>query len=171
MPHSLRENDRMVLDFVRANHVKRILDVGVGCGTYAHLLGGVANLDAIEVWRPYVQQYDLDRLYDAVYVGDVRDIAKSNDWNLSYDLIIFGDVMEHMTLDEAKAVWGWAHRVAVYGLISVPVVHWPQEGTENPYEAHVQEHLTVEQVLAHFGPFQDWSKFDQTATFIRRFRG
>jgi predicted TPR repeat methyltransferase len=172
MPHSLRENDEVVVDFARWKRVETVLDVGVGCGTYAHLLAPIGcTLDAIEVWRPYVQEYDLESLYRAVYVGDVRDMAKSNDWNHSYDLIIFGDVLEHMTMAEALAVWGWAAEVATWGMISVPTVHWPQAGTENPYEEHVQEHIDVTELTRVFGPFDEIHRFAQTATFIRRFRG
>lgn len=170
MPHSVRENDELVRGFVKTQHIVTVLDVGAGSGTYAHLLKPLGcTLDAVEIWQPYLNEYHLDRLYRDVFVEDVRTMAHSSDWNHSYDLIIFGDVLEHMTEAEALSVWAWAHHVAKWGLISVPIVHWPQEGTENPHEAHVQDHIHADDLIREFGPFTGLELFSQTATFIKEF--
>lgn len=187
MPTSLRENDADVLSFVRDERIKTVLDVGAGAGTYGRLLagatasGGLAaiTVDAIEVWAPYVEEYRLRDLYRDVHVRDVRELAAADlalgetlpgEWVVTYDLIVFGDVLEHMTAAEADAVWRWAKGISRWGLISVPVVHWPQ-GPEhgNPYEVHVQDHLTVEGVRQGFGPFEREHVYGQTATFVARF--
>lgn len=170
MPHSLRENDALVRDFAETHEIKVALDVGAGSGTYARLLAPLGvTLDAVEIWQPYLEEYNLSTLYRDVFVEDVRTMAHSSDWNHSYDLVIFGDVLEHMTEAEALSVWAWAHRVAHWGLISVPIVHWPQEGTENPHEAHVQDHIDAADLITKFGPFSVQHLYPKTATFIKEF--
>ena len=126
-----------------------VVDVGPGVGTYAKLLAGpdVKRITAIEVWEPYVRTYRLHRYYDEIILGDVREVPIP-----ATDVVILGDVAEHMTVGEAQEVWrrcAEAARRAVY--LSIPIVHYPQEPIEdNPYEVHVEEDWSHEKVLAQF---------------------
>ena len=126
-----------------------VLDVGPGVGTYAKLLAGLplASITGLEVWEPYVATYRLRELYDEIVIGDVRGTPLPE-----VDVIVLGDVLEHMTRGEALDVWrrcGLAARRAVY--LSIPVIHYPQHEIEgNPYEVHVEEDWTHEEVLASF---------------------
>jgi predicted TPR repeat methyltransferase len=177
MPFSLRENNQLVTKFVADQGIKTILDIGPGFGAYARILRddpavrkNLERIEAVEIYQPYINQFHLARHYDAIYVADVRDVAAADDsLQGGYDLIIFGDVLEHMTRAEALAVWQWASRYATYGMISVPTVHWPQEGLENPHETHVQDDLTAEEIIADYGPFHTWRQYQQTATFFKEF--
>lgn len=175
MPFSLRENNADYADFVRDHEIKTILDVGPGFGTYARILRDYGmhhdvQIDCVEIWEPYVDQYNLTGLYAHVIVDDIRFIAQGTGvMTKAYDLIVFGDVLEHMTPWESLSVWEWASRSAKYGMISVPIVHWPQAGTENPYEKHIQEHMHVDEVVDVFGPFLEWYEYNQTATFFKEF--
>jgi hypothetical protein len=74
-------------------------------------------------------------------------------------VVILGDVIEHMSRDEALAVWdrcAAAAQRAVY--LSIPIVHYPQHEIEdNPYEVHVEEdwsHATVIETFAGIGAFE-----------------
>lgn len=169
MPYSSGENSDFVVNMVtKVIKPESILDVGVGSGTYANLLRPHydGRIDGIEVWKPYVKTFQLDDKYDELFLGDVRHMHF-----LDYGLVIFGDVLEHMTLDDAKRVWWeYAGEWAGWGMISVPIVHYPQ-GAEfgNPYEEHVQDHLTVEDIVEHFGPFDHYEVYDVTATFFKEF--
>src|SRR6185503_14037275 len=122
--------------------------------TYAHVLAGLAlTMDAVEIWRPYIRRYDLHRLYRRVLHKDIRE------HNIfAYDLVIFGDVLEHMTRLEALACWLKARQQARYVMMSVPIIHYPQGASHgNPYEEHVQDHLTPEMIRDDYGPFvADW---------------
>ena len=168
MPYSSEENRQFVLDTVKQIQPDSILDVGAGSGTYSDLLRTEVDhnrFDAVEVWTPYVQRFGLDVKYDTVYVTDIRKF-----YLFHYDLVIFGDVLEHMTLNEAKTVWGRVAEQASWGMISVPIIHYPQGAYEdNPFEAHVQEHLTPEVMERNFGPFDESMVFDVTATFFKNF--
>ena len=126
-----------------------IVDVGPGVGTYARLLAGpdVKRIVGIEVWEPYVHTYRLHDYYDELIIGDVRTAAIP-----ATDVVILGDVAEHMTAAEALDVWqrcAEAARRAVY--LSIPIVHYPQQPIEdNPYEVHIEEDWSHDKVLALF---------------------
>lgn len=168
MPGSARENDEFVRDWVKKNDVRHVLDMGAGRGTYSDLLRDIVEtIDAVEIWQPYIDEFDLHNKYDAVYNDDIRGFTTDGN---HYDLVIFGDVLEHMTEPEALHVWTAAMDYSKAGLISVPIIHYPQ-GAEygNPHEVHVQEHLTPDHVMETYGPFGDVAVYDITGTFIRRF--
>lgn len=168
MPQSIRENDADVIKFVEGHDIKTVLDVGAGRGIYGEMLRPyVDRIDAVEVWKPYISEFDLPKIYDSVVVQDIRYMPMPD---TTYDLIVFGDVLEHMGADESKMVWKWAAHFCKYGLISVPIIHWPQ-GAENgnPYEVHVQEHMTSKQIRRDFGPFVFERNYNVTGTYIKRF--
>jgi hypothetical protein len=70
------------------------------------------------------------------------------------------------------AMWQEASRIAHWGLISVPIIHYPQ-GAEygNPYEVHVQDHLHPEDLRRDYGPFTYEVEYEITGTFIKKFNG
>lgn len=118
----------------------RVLDIGAGSGTWTRYLKAAhpflpwvtkAKFGAVEIFRPYAERYSYETLYDWSYFVDIRK-------ELFYsDLFIFGDVLEHMEMEEAyDVVRNRCH--FQYALISLPIGEYPQEGTEeNPHEAHV----------------------------------
>lgn len=165
MPGSIRENDEDVQQFALANRIERVLDVGPGKGTYSRLLRKlVQRIEAVEIWMPYVERFDLLSQYDLVHIADIRDWGG---WE-EYDLVVFGDVLEHMTAESAQEVWAKAGAHSRYTLMSVPVIHYPQgESHGNPYEAHVQEHLQPEAIRRDYGPFILDKVYRKTGTFIR----
>ena len=152
MPMSSREGKDWTHDRIAALAAERpvsVLDVGPGVGTYAKLLSDVpvSRIVGLEAWEPYVDTYRLTEYYDEIVVGDARttDLPPA-------DVVILGDVVEHMTRAEGIELWrrcGEAARRAVY--LSIPIVHYPQHEIEgNPYEVHVEEDWSHEDVLATF---------------------
>lgn len=170
MPHSARENSRDLRWWATAHRIDSLLDIGAGSGTYANLLADIVPLmHGVEVWPDYVDRFDLPGKYHRVIVDDARLLPVSTEIGDHYDLVVFGDVLEHMTRAQALDVWDWAKSIATWGLISVPTVHWPQVAEHgNPHEAHVQEDLTVDDVEEDYGPFDYVFRYELTATFIRR---
>lgn len=168
MPFSARENDADVLDFVFGHNIETVLDVGAGSGTYGRMLkDNVDVIEAVEIWQPYVREYNLLDVYSEVHLADVRDLEP--EFFAEFDLVIFGDILEHMTRKESLDVWE-AASTAQYGLISVPVIHWPQGEVEgNPYEEHIQEHMETDALREDFGPFMVEWVYDLTGTFIKDF--
>lgn len=123
------------------NHLSRtanILDVGAGRGKYRDLLLEFENMDACEVWEETVDAEDLRGRYRNVFVQDVADLDFLHD----YDLVILGDVLEHLTREAAKAVLSDC-RLA---LVVTPFLYPQGEENGNPYQEHIQADLTPELV-------------------------
>ena len=171
MPGSTRENNQDVHKFLQSHNIGKILDVGCGQGTYWTLAlqsHKSFEIDAVEIWEPYIEQFNLREKYDRVFVDDIRGWSEED--FAGYDLVIFGDVLEHMSHTESVGVWHRAHS-AKYGLISVPVIHYPQGAYGgNPYEIHIQEHLTPEHIRETYGPFILDRVYEITGTFVKEFR-
>jgi len=146
-----------------------VVDVGAGAGIYADLLraeyGDGVHLTGIEPWLPYYERFNLLGKYDAMSCRDARWVT-----NWRYDIAIFGDVMEHMPKEDALTVWQAAADHAKYGIISIPIIHYPQGEEEgNPYERHVKDDWTVTEVLESFKYITYYQRFDVTMTLVAKF--
>lgn len=110
-----------------------ILDVGAGWGKYRYLLP-THPMDACEIWPEYAPS--LQPLYNQVFMTDIRTFNYD-----FYDIIIFGDVLEHLTQTEAQDVLKKAMDRCTQVYVVIPYLY-PQHGDENPYEEHLQPDLT-----------------------------
>jgi hypothetical protein len=127
----------------------RVLDVGAGWGKYRILLPEY-QMDACEIWEPYIQEERLSDRYGQVYHGDICDLV--NDGHLGgYDLVIMGDVLEHIPRDRAIRLVEQLRVVAGELMVIVPYRYPQGEEHGNPYEYHEQDDLTPE-LMAHDYP-------------------
>lgn len=153
MPYSSTEGKDLIKEFFSKKDIRSVLDIGPGAGTYYDLLAPqfVAEWKAIEVWAPYIQQFGLERKYHEVIVADVRYF----DWDSlrePIDLIILGDILEHMPYGAAYSLITKVNNKSRYFVVSLPIIHYPQ-GAEmgNPWETHVEHYdkERVKQLLTH----------------------
>jgi len=126
-----------VVEWIRINFNtdSRILDVGACDGKWKKLLPEY-RMDAVEIWEPYCKNLtDYENVYNYNIVGMIYEY---------YDLIIFGDVIEHMTVEEAQQVIKYAHPRCKDMIVAVPFLY-PQEAVDgNPWQAHKQPELTAD---------------------------
>ena len=123
------------------------LDVGAGAGTYRDLVY-CPDIEAIEVWAPYIERFGLRTAYTQVYNMRVQDF----EWLGHYDLVILGDVLEHMSKPEAQAVMAQALLHANYVLVSIPIVRYEQgEWEGNPYEVHIKPDWSHAEIMDTWG--------------------
>lgn len=123
----------------------RVLDVGAGKGKYRLLLPEYACVDAVEIWLPYVTGYGLHDVYRAVYQRDIVELAQEfGAADVKYDVVIMGDVLEHLTVDDARITLTWLKNVTGEVLIIVPYNYEQGEEHGNPHQRHEQPDLTVE---------------------------
>lgn len=115
-----------------------VLDVGGGWGKYRFLLHDYPAVDCVEIWEPNIHSCELHKVYRSVFGADIRSFEF--DW---YDLLIFGDVLEHMPYEDALVVIDYLWGRCEDALFSVPYM-MPQDADENPYEKHEQTDLTLE---------------------------
>ena len=132
-----------------------VLDIGPGVGTYAKLLSQVptSRVCGIEIYEPYVHTYRLHEYYDEITVADARTEPFPD-----VDVVILGDVAEHMSEDEARRLWAKAVAAAAQAVyLSIPVVHYPQGEIEgNHHEVHVVDDWNHERILGAFEGITDW---------------
>lgn len=113
-----------------------VVDVGAGSGTYAKLMREHhdCHWTAVEAWGPYVAEYELESLYDNVIVADARYL---HPLSFAADLVILGDVIEHMTKPEAVRLLAGIKTKAKHIIVSIPIGEWPQGAVGGvPFEEH-----------------------------------
>ncbi len=152
MPYSHNFYKQDVKSFIDKTVSKKskILDVGPGNGTYSALLKSLGyELDCLEIFEPYVVKYNLSEKYNKVILGNIVyfDIE-------DYDFIILGDILEHLSVDEAKLV---INRIVKQGkscIVAVPYLC--EQGTmeDNEYETHHQPDLTHEVMVQRYPELQ-----------------
>ena len=119
-----------------------ILDVGACDGNWRRLLPEYPKMDAVEAFAP-----NLERLegYRRVFHADIRGFAYDR-----YDLVIFGDVIEHLSVEEARAVLAYAAPRCGEMIVAVPYRYRQGALYGNPYEIHIQDDLTPELVAERY---------------------
>ncbi|MFJ6073692.1 class I SAM-dependent methyltransferase [Streptomyces sp. NPDC093065] len=160
MPMSLPEGKDWSLDRFRYHLPNTVTDIGPGNGTYAHLFRPTHKgtwWTGIEIHKPYIAKYKLRStktrtMYDEIHVEDARN---SEAHLFHRDLVICGDVLEHMPREDAVAL---LERIVAAGawniLVSLPIIDFPQgEVDGNPHEAHLHQWDPddMDQVLAARG--------------------
>lgn len=126
-----------------------VLDVGACDGLWRRLLPEYPNMDALEAWRA---NYELlcGEGYRHVFLDDVRSFRFEH-----YDLVILGDILEHLTADEARAVLDYAGARCRDAIVAVPFEYAQGAIYGNPYEVHVQDDLTPELVARRYPQLEE----------------
>jgi 2-polyprenyl-3-methyl-5-hydroxy-6-metoxy-1,4-benzoquinol methylase len=141
---------------------KRVLDIGAGAGKYSDLIDRRAEVHAIEIWQQNIDDYNLHKKYDKVFLADARE------WeDFDYDLVIFGDVLEHMTEAEAVKLWDEAYIQSGSIFMSIPIVHLPQgEEGGNPFEVHVEDDYDHQRVLSTFKGIREFRIYNRIGAYL-----
>ena len=141
-----------------------VLDVGAGEGTYYNYLGDYfKTMDAVEVFRPNIEQNELEMKYRDVYNIDIRDFEYD-----FYDIIIFGDILEHLEVEEAKKVLEYADKHCKEMIVAVPYMYEQGIVEGNVYEIHKQDDLTDEIMLKRYPMLKTLYKNDEYGYYIKR---
>ena len=113
------------------------LDVGACNGKWHSLLGDYFIMDAVEIYTPNITTHNLKKKYRKVFNLDICDLEYQ--W---YDLIIFGDVIEHLTVPDAQRVIEYAWGRCKDMVVAVPYLFKQDGAYGNPWERHIQDDLT-----------------------------
>ncbi|MDX3507453.1 class I SAM-dependent methyltransferase [Streptomyces caniscabiei] len=160
MPTSDAEGKDWSLERFTRHQPNTVTDIGPGEGTYARLFRPAHKgiwWTAIEIHKPYVAKYKLKStktrsMYDEIHVEDARQSAGHL---FHRDLVIAGDVLEHMPRQDAVDLLHRIHDAGAWHiLISVPIVDSQQgEVDGNAHEAHLHQwdQDDMDQVLADLG--------------------
>jgi hypothetical protein len=168
MPYSDQSNIQWTGWLLGELKPKTIIDVGPGAGKYGQIAKEIlpeCHTTAVEIWAPYIKQFNLEQIYDRVDVCDGRIYPYPK-----VDLIIFGDVLEHLSRTDALELWKRISKKTKYAMISIPVIHYPQGDVEgNPYEIHIEDHWTHEDILETFPGITGHQVFGITGSYIADF--
>lgn len=165
MPYSDPDNKALVSEWLQELRPKTILDIGPGAGVYGTLsrhIDSVERVDCVEVWEPYVSEFGLSGIYDQVWIRDAR-----NHELFDYDVVIFGDVLEHMSREDAVELYERALKSAKAVIFSIPIIHLPQGAyAGNPYETHVEDDWKHEEILEAFASIKKFQTFRVTGVYL-----
>ena len=158
MAGSIRQGKDSIVNWLKNESCTRILDIGAGHGTYYDLFVSECSLfcDAywvgVEAWKPNIDEYKLSERYSLVLNEDARVLNWSN--LKEFDITFMGDVLEHMTKEEAIVLVDNVMKSSRIGTISIPVKHWPQGAAGgNPFEVHVKDDWSHAEVMETFGSY------------------
>jgi hypothetical protein len=141
-----------------------ILDVGAGGGKYRRLLSDYPNMDAVEIYQPYIDDENLASLYRNVFCDDIRTMQFDY-----YNLILMGDSLEHMTREDGVKLLNRLSKHCDDFYISVPYLN--KQGNDfgdNQFEAHLQDDLTRDVVLAEYPMLQLLADNHRTGIYTRK---
>lgn len=160
MPYSTNYFKKETIQYITDNYNtnSKILDIGAGSGTYSDYLKplGYINLDCVEVFQNYIEMFNLTSKYNKVIN---EDATKLNINFSEYDLIIIGDVLEHISEYDAKIL---LKKLSVTNVIVAVPFESPQgESYNNMYEIHLQDDLTLINFFERFEGFNPFClRFD-----------
>ena len=145
MPRSLKRMKPEIIKYIKNNLIDKnssILDCGPGKGTYSILLSEnrkriYPNMDCCEIFEPYVEKFQLKKKYRNVFISDICDFEF--DW---YDMIIMGDVLEHIETQKAQTLLKNIYNKCKHIVIAVPFMFKQGVCYGNKHEEHLQPDLT-----------------------------
>jgi 2-polyprenyl-3-methyl-5-hydroxy-6-metoxy-1,4-benzoquinol methylase len=133
----------------------QFLDIGTGQGTYYRLFNQYypnAKWTGVEGYKPYIEGFKLREKYDVLHHADARELyGKNIDISqLHYHVVFCGDVLEHMTKEEAITLVEKLKSACGILIISIPIIKWPQHDESNPFQIHVKDDWSHQEVMASF---------------------
>lgn len=141
---------RHVMKHVLELRPSSILDVGVGFGRWGFLCREMLDvfserhspeqwkvrIEGIEIYEPYIQEHQR-HIYDKIHIGDARTLTGALG---RFDLVIIGDMMEHVDKNDAWSLFHSALGAANMGLVlNLPLGEETlrETGADNEHEDHL----------------------------------
>jgi predicted RNA methylase len=148
MPSSYYYFKKDVVKYIESKYdsTTTILDVGPGIGTYSYLLSHKYNkIDCVEIFEPYIINYNLHTKYNKVFNSDILDL----DFKY-YDLIIMGDILEHISIENSQALLKKLKPKCNEIIIAVPWNYEQGAIYGNEHEIHLQPDLSREIMVSRY---------------------
>lgn len=124
-----------------------VLDVGCGHGFYYKLLKDhFSKIDGVEIWTPYIEEYELEKMYNKIFNVNIMDFEFDY-----YDIIIMGDILEHLPRNESSFLLKKINDKCKELLVIVPYYLPQNEVFGNKYEIHLQPDL-CDEIMTEYYP-------------------
>jgi len=151
MPYSANTFDNILQDHVVKLQPQSILDVGAGSGKNGTLIRqtGYKNiLECLEPTEKYINEFQLTNIYDNIYNANIHDFINTK-YKFNYDLVIFGDVLEHLFRSQVIDILDYFLYKAKWIILLWPN-NMPQDDYgNNPYEIH-KSNFTLNDLTSKF---------------------
>lgn len=159
---SYRYGKDHICAWIRANVPSdaSVLDVGPCDGIWQRMLPEY-RMDACEIFEPNARA--CDPLYRTVYCCDIADLEYDH-----YDLVIFGDVIEHMEVRKAQHVLAYAEAHCHDIIVAVPWLYRQGELYGNQWERHIQDDLTEQLYEERYPGFTQIWRSNEYAYYHKR---
>jgi hypothetical protein len=140
VPYSKHVFDEAIEEILRALRPASVLDVGAGAGKYAAIVRRAcpgARIVAVERDETYIPRFGLAEKYDEVLTVDAMSLMA--DVDRDYDVVILGDVIEHLRKSDGIDLLNFL----VYRARKIIVV-FPLRNRQGAVDGHVHEaHISV----------------------------
>jgi hypothetical protein len=146
VPHSSHDALTAVMQYVVRLQPRRVLDIGPGYGKWGFLVREALDfMDGRHEPHEYavtidgLEAFDYksplhDWVYTSIRQGDMRLVAPELP---AYDLVIMGDVIEHVSKEDGLAVLRALLAKSKNVIVATPDAFFNQEVLDNPYEQHL----------------------------------
>jgi SAM-dependent methyltransferase len=142
MPFSRHAFDAYVETIIGLLKPRTVCDIGPGAGKYGHIVRRAAgqhnfytHLTAIEIDPTYVRRFELAKLYDEVLGEDAMCLLQRP--QTRFDLVIFGDCIEHMRKSNGVDLVNFLVYRAGYICIIYPDARVQDDWEGHAAEAHI----------------------------------
>ena len=155
MPTSSHFSITPMIKEIRETKPNTILDVGFGYGKWGFMCiekfetqgdriypeDWELKIDGIEIWKRYVEKLPwVPHFYDNMYNGDALDVIKTLG---HYDLIILGDVVEHLEKERGEELLRQGiEKADKCCLLSIPIGDWTNKKSIRDGNTH-EHHLAI----------------------------
>lgn len=159
-----------VSDMIRSHFPieSRVLDLGAGQGKYRIVIEEYPNVDGVEVHKPTADREQLEDIYRELFIDDACNVLgrlarihtqflhdvnaaeTGNEYDTPYDVVIFGDVLEHMEIVDAQCAVMHALLIASDVFVIVPYLYPQEPHDDNEYQRHIQADLTPEVMASRY---------------------
>lgn len=147
----------------RFNADATILDVGAGSGTYYNYLHEYfKNIDAVEIFKQNIDNFKLTEKYNKVYNENITNLKYHK-----YDIVIFGDIIEHLNVEDAKQVLEYAYNNCKEMIVAVPYELEQDEVDGNIYEKHLQADLTKNIMKERYSMLKEFISNEEYGYYIK----
>lgn len=142
--------DSITIKWIKKNFLQntKVLDVGAGSGKYYDYLNQyfVEKFDALEIYKPNIIIYEFKKKYHKVFNMDILDF---NSWE-QYDLYIFGDIIQHLSIQNAQYVLQNVINFNKRAVIQVPYMLKQDMHHGNIHQIHLQPDLTPDVIKQRY---------------------
>lgn len=138
MPFSYDIFNNTISTHLAKLNVESVLDVGAGAGKYGNICRHIPSIKAINAVEPtskYVEDYSLHQIYTNVYNETIQDFIINN-CTSRYDVVIFGDVLEHFFRSQAIDYVDYFLYRSKWVIALWPTFYPQDNAMDNQYEIH-----------------------------------